>query len=492
MFLYIVVNHTKTIKKIMKKILVLLSITACVVWIYACKHQQTGTYKNYYCGVGSSDTICPDLPFDVIEPQLKLAGYTTGSINLTDSGGPSDSAEQTPLDLFSWQTFVALNWPSNAQGAPTGSIFHDDLGSLRVWEHFEDPLEVFNHPEHPLMLHLNAAKQSVGKFFYMTSKSPRGLLQKLPMGSFDEADGLPLVDRNLNYTIYEIKLNHVEDTFITTNKLNSVDGIYDYNHSGFQMPRSDSLKGSPGTIEIKAAWRILTAADDTSKYYCRNAVIYVDSLHTITHKPLLIPNVKVGLVGLHIIRNTPNIVTNMIWSTFEHIDNDPDSLGTVDDSKKWSYYNAACTNCSVNTPPPHITGDNGYYIWDTVQPYASFYRTAMNGYGTQVKRVNKVYKFAEYVNANFHNKLKGTVWVNYKLVGTQWEMGAEGYNKPAPPVLANTVQETYLQSTSSCIGCHNFASVQYIKNVPGKTPDTINVKTGMSFIFPVYAHPQKK
>jgi hypothetical protein len=62
-------------------------------------------------------------------------------------------------------------------------------------------------------------------------------------------------------------------------------------------------------IEIKASWRILLPAtgDDTSRYYCRKATIFIDSLHTRNHKPLLITNVTVGMVGMHIVRKTAKV-----------------------------------------------------------------------------------------------------------------------------------------------------------------------------------------
>lgn len=475
----------------MKKILILLSIVTCVVWIYACKHVTSASFNNYYCGVGSADTICPYLPVEVIEPILHNEGYTTDFMNFTDSATSADSLKQTPLDLFSWQTFLALNWPSDVQGKPKGSIYNDNLSALRVWEHYRDPLEVFGYVNHPLFLHLNAAKQDNNKFLYMTSKSPRNLLEKLPIGSFDEADGLPLVDRNMNFTLFEIKLNHVEDTFITNNNLISVDGIYKYTQTGFQLPASDTLTNAPGMMEIKAAWRILTASDDPALFYCRNAVIYVDSLHTFNHKALLIPNVKVGLVGMHIIRHTTLTGSNLIWSSFEHVNNDPDSLAVVDTSIRWSYYNPACTACTVNTAPPHVAGDDGRYIWQLTQPYAGFYSAAMNGSGTQVKRVNKIFKYTDSVNQKFRTKMAGTVWANYKLIGSQWMIGGEGpKTTAAPPLMANTVQETYIQASASCIGCHSFASVTFTPSDTSKKP--INISTGMSFIFNASAHPQKK
>jgi len=115
----------------------------------------------------------------------------------------------------------------------------------------------------------------------------------------------------------------------------------------------------------------------------------------------------------------------------------------------------------------------------------------MNGSGTQVKRVNKIFKYTDSVNQKFRTKMAGTVWANYKLIGSQWMIGGEGpKTTAAPPLMANTVQETYIQASASCIGCHSFASVTFTPADTSKKP--INISTGMSFIFNASAHPQKK
>ena len=454
-----------------KKIILFVSMAAGV---FACTQLATKSDpgKNYFCNSGGGDSLCRTLPNYVEE--VFVEGYSSTTINFNNPGS-NDSLLQTPLDLFSWQTFVALNWPSDESGKPTGNIMDDDLKRQRVWEHFQDPQQVFGDPQAPLSLHLSMSKQASAKFFYMFSKSRHQL--DVRGGDVIEADGLPLIDKYGNFTLYEIKMNPTEVQFVTSNKLTSYEGIYNYkNHKGFQLPNSDSSKGGvPGFVEIKASWRIMTAADDASTFYCRNADIYVDSLHTIDKKPLIIHNVKVGMVGMHIISNTENMKSvNLIWSTFEHFNNAPDSSDTSK-ATNWSYYNRACSTCGINQSVPLLNR----YIWDTVQPYAKKYTT--NGYGTQVVRVNKIFRYTDTVNARFRAKLKNTVWANYFLVGTQWQKtdGPPAQATAAPPSLSNTTMETFIQ-TNSCIGCHRGATITYEN-------DTIS--TGMSYIFPITASP---
>jgi len=477
----------------MKKIIIFAVVAAFC--LYACSeamHKKTITGNRYFCYNDSTDAACSTLPDSVLE-SISL-GYAT------DSTTANDSAKQTPLDLFSWQTFIALNWPADQNGNPTGDIFTDNT-SPRVWEHYTDPKEVFNNDGGTLILHLSMAKKSSKKFFYMFSKSPHDPLTNAgKITGFREADGNPLIDRNSNFTLYEIKLNSVEDTFITNNKLVTDSGIYNYavkNKTSTLVFPSSITGSSPGTIEIKASWRILTNADDTSRYFCRDAEIYIDSEHTVNHKTLIVPHVKVGLVGMHIIRNTPILNQQLIWSSFEHIDNAPDSGATIDTSVRWSYYNPHCTNCAVNTPPPYVI-DKNKFIWDTVQPYAGLYKSAMNGSGSQVMRVNKIPGNTAQVNRKWQEKMKKSVWANYKLVGTQWQFGNPGDNVgsavSAPPLMANTTLETYLQHSASCIGCHAGAEITYtpplLKPVPGALKPTAvdTITTGFSFVLAFGAH----
>lgn len=468
----------------MKKVFIVLLLAGAV---YACNEMQnddlasapTPSIPISFCDSGNGNSPCSYLPYEVGVNQG--FGYTSFL----------DSAIQPHFDVFSWQTFVALNWPADSTGRPVGGSMGDYAGYQRVWEYYQDPAQVFGNAlansAQPLTLHLNAARQQGLKFLYMDSKAP-GALDS--MHGFRQADGHPLIDVNLNFALYEIKMNPVEVTFVTTHNLTTVAGIDSFakgNNNKFELPESDSATGNIGMMEVKAAWRILdsTKGDDYSRFYTRDAVIFIDSAHVVGNKQLKF-TAKVGLVGMHIIRKTGSFAQKMIWSTFEHIDNTPDNVQEAQmKQKRWSFYAPQCLNCIPNDTPAFQQGDNNKYRWDSTAPWAKRY--AVNPpsqsnvgplFGTQAVRVYPVYKFTEQVNNAWRAKLKGTVWANYRLVGSQWQKG-ETIHPNAPAYLANTTLETYIQPTSSCITCHgDFAYV-----LSGK--DTI--RTDLSFIFPVYA-----
>ena len=53
-------------------------------------------------------------------------------------------------DNYSWAMFVALNWPAVRTGAPQGGKkIGEEMQAPRVWETFQDPIEVFKDEGEP-------------------------------------------------------------------------------------------------------------------------------------------------------------------------------------------------------------------------------------------------------------------------------------------------------------------------------------------------------
>lgn len=471
----------------MKKIVV---VTAVVALIFACNQagkknpdeitQTVSPWFSFsYCDSANGSSLCSYLPYEVHQPVT--IGYDSDL----------DSTRQPPFDIFSWQSFVALNWPADKNGNPLGNSISAYPSNSRVWEYYQDPIEVFGASNSELLLHLGDAKEANEKFLHLSSKSP-GRLNIL--NGFEEADGHPLIDRNLNFALYEIKMSPAEVNFVTTNKLTTVDSIgtyYLWNKKQFALPPYDSASKTPGTTEIKASWRILlpSKGDDTTRYYCRNALVYVDAAHSRSGKSFVF-KAKVGLVGIHIFRITTRFGLG-IWSTFEHVDNTPVSTQQAQNVRNtnWSFYNPQCLNCPANDTPVLKKGEK-VYKWDSAMPYAASYgikapsQPIATLFGTQAVREYPIYSATEFINRLWRAKLQGTVWANYTLIGSQWQNSESHPPLNAPALLANTTLETYIQKDASCISCHRFAAVNYIRK-PG---DTITVKTNLSFLFPVYAH----
>jgi hypothetical protein len=398
---------------------------------------------------------CSDLPNDVNFKELQN-GYSTLL-----------PVCQQPFDDFSWQSFVALNWPLT------------DLSKPRPWEDYADPDQIFNgavlkniRQTTAAQAKLTAAQSQKVKILFRMAK--RQLLAGEHFSQFLEATEQPLIDRNLNFALYEEHVNPVWVTYVTqsacqnmtppTPCLNTNAGQTAFIKAGnsvdfpagFYKDDAKGLGGSLGAMEIKAAWRILdpSKGDRLDRFYTRVADIYMDAEHTVNHKPLVVKNVTIGLVGFHINTYTTD-GRGSVWSTFEQEDNAPPQ-GKAE-PRTYSFYNNACSSCPLNTPPAKI-GTEQNYLWGTTAPYAQRYATS-GQYGTQVTIVNAFYPETEDTNARWHQLMPNTVWTHYRLIGSQWVNG-EVPKQGIPPVLANSTLETYVpQQSSSCITCHSSATL---------------------------------
>lgn len=436
----------------------------------------------HFCPDTTHNDLCPLLPYDVSFPFLN------------DYSAFLDPNIQPAFDVFSWQSFVGLNWPADSTGKPIGNNIGDHPSALRVWEYYPDIAEIFGGDE-PLLLKAREAKGNKQKLFYMLSKMPK---RKDSLSDVLNPDGKPLIDRNLNFAVFAVNANPIEANFIISNNLTTQQGIDTYfkkHHDSFALPASVRLqkgrKASEGSIEIKTSWRILDTAkgDVLSRYYTREALIFVDAENSASNKSFTI-KATVGLTGMHIVRKTERFLT-WVWSTFEHVDNTPDNIQDAqmqqDSAKRWSYYNIHSLGLTPNQPAAHRAGDNGSYKFDSVAPYAKRYATAVFGeadsssiYGSQAQRVYPIYYRTQQVNKAWQQKLQGTVWANYKLIGSQWTATYRGSkaNANVPFFLGNSSMETFQLINASCISCHQDAYIQYGKD---------SIPTDFSFLVALHA-----
>lgn len=451
---------------------------------------EMGDATQTFCADGT-DQLCSTLPTD-------MAGHSPliGYIPDTNAGG-TGGFNQTFVDYFGWQAFVALNWPVDENGKPsTTKTIVTDTTSPRVWSTYATKEEVFDSQ-------LAAVEDSdCGDDDPGTLRVFR--TSKFQLTSFIEAfTPYPLIDRNGNFVVYDVRLNDTEVEYLNSHNLTTKKG-----QKAFGKPYNFTPgKGAKvGSIEIKTAWRIMTDKDPDGSFYTTDATIVVPPKFSQTGKQLCIDNVKVGLVGMHIMQkftNPTDFSDFWSWATFEHVNNAPladnapvsqlnaaskltslapPSCSLVPnpvDTTQYSFYNMACNDnksaCAVNAPP---SSPGNVFKWSATQPYASAYMTKGKGgtlFGTQVARCFDIYDSANAVTNAYHSRFGGSVWKNYMLVGVQWAAaGNTGGGKfaklapfPAPIYLANTTLETYVQTASvedpdsgagSCIICHNLAT----------------------------------
>lgn len=222
--------------------------------------------------------------------------------------------------------------------------------------------------------------------------------------------------------------------------------------------------GFPANVtELKLAWRQINPAE-APRYYTIQATI---------QSPNGPQQVLLGLVGFHIVKNTPNH-PEFIWASFEHMDNAPDCDGTSTPPAPpgWSFTSAACAAC-LNNP---YAGNCGNILIDTCRfniyqdppNKINICRAIPNGGGSLENQTN-----IENLNAQMASILSSlppgspmSVFRNYFLTGTLW---IKNPNSPIGPwlqdgstTLLNTTMESYDQlggpntTAANCFSCHNF------------------------------------
>jgi len=440
------------------------------------------------CADGS-DTLCSTLPTD-----LAGVGVMIGYVPASDAGG-TGAFNQTFLDYFGWQSFVALNWPLGDDGQPSSGSITSDPDAPRVWTTFDTVDEVFGSGTTALA-GAGACPAGEGDLqLYRTSKF--GLA-----GFLESATPWPLIDRNGNYALYDVRLNSREVAYLQTNGLTTQAGQTAFRGSGGTYAFPGGQGAEAGAIEIKTSWRVLTDGDDPSDYYTTSAVITVPAAYSETGEQLCLHE-TVGLVGMHIMQkfSAPDAFAPFwAWATFEHVDNAPLADGApvsptngastvtsadrvscslppdTTSTTRYSFYNPSCrvsvgAVCGLNNPPP-MPADS-VYKWAPTKPYAraSMIEGPGGPYGTQAARCFDIYESARTVTAAYQSALAGSPFANYMLVGVQWASASSTATGPfqnlspfpAPIYLTNTTMETYIQTDpvfggnfnqGSCIACH--------------------------------------
>ncbi|MEM9022680.1 MAG: hypothetical protein AAGB22_03000, partial [Bacteroidota bacterium] len=421
----------------MKRLTVFFSIVGLLFLLVACPSQETTEVANPgdTTGCTITPTLSSNIPHEV-------------SVILPDGYSGLDTIVQVCFDAFSWEEFVALNWPANSDGTPQSGQIGSDPTAKRVWEYYLDAEVVFD-PGTQLV-----ATNDGNKGLFRFSKGFLSSGDTIALhNEFTQATTQPLVDQNGNYVLYEIKLNNDEVTYLDTSGLTTLAG---QQAKTVNFP-AGSEAGLEGAIEVKATWKLLGANDDTSKYYTREANITIDPQYTASGQTLHV-TAEVALVAMHIIHKTERFPA-WIWTSFQHKDNQPVTGETPNGT--YAFYDPACPSdtCPINTPP------DTPYVWQDTMPYAG--ANLINGHGTQVVQMLPIPDYTEGINAQWQALLQGTVWANYELLGSQWQVVQDIFpadTVDVPTLHSNAVVETYFQQSSCLSSCHTLATDAAGKN----------------------------
>jgi len=343
---------------------------------------------------------------------------------------PWSAYDQLPyFDSYSWRAFAALVCDAMAghRGQADPGWGREGTGA-RVFETFKSAWEVYHSGaviknwDHYVDQSRNPCPNAAPGDLVLASTSKwidTDLLDDnaLPTG--------PLPAQNGTYVHYLTQYNQVSFNYIADVLAGKIKG-------NIQFPER--------SVNIKSAWVEMTGLDKT-RFYTRYA--------WVPRPRRACENVEVGLVGLHIVQKT-HTRPYWIWSTFEQVNNAPDSGAT----------------CTGECGPYTFNKGDGRKMPDSPQPNPPYPPP------TDIFNVERAWHLigvrTRDMNAQYWKQLgTNSRWSNYELVMTNWtsqptqpaNAGSPAFTFPTAEVnsaFANTVMETFFQRdiTMSCLGCH--------------------------------------
>ena len=408
---------------------------------------------------------------------------------------------QSQFDEEMWKTFVALCWPADGLNPVSNGSITAQKDARPLFENYSYNYDLFLLNVNDTTKHepiawgdseaLNQQRQQRWKRWSKHSDLCPDLVDKagkkgitnmasiVPLDEFIQASNgekphVPLVDLNQTFVYSSVLYNETTFDYVKKNKLYSLEGIKrakqnvteekvhhvvkhgDVYKDTTLVQKVNQLEEDFGSMHLKTSWKILGAGDDTTKFHKAWGAVVFNNLNSAV-KDYWEPQcslVRIGLVGMHITVKTED-QPNAIWTTFEHVDNCPEKGGIQD--KKYNFYNVAST-APVNEAPKNNEIDTSSHL----RHHKWFNPSGSKVKAGQIVREVPIPQNTKTLNATYQNLLKGTVWANYQLVGTQWMNPSD--DKVYPRLLSNTTLETFEQTGASCFGCHRQVTANTFKD----------------------------
>jgi hypothetical protein len=383
------------------------------------------------------------------------------------------SEVQREFDLYSWQMFLSLNWPTNSQGQAAPKLTDTRFGAPH-WTLWHNSSSIFQTDgarpaacgvtpkARTLVLFRGDLAKPVSKGLapfsaqatanadpratrFLGVLSAVGELNASNLGDLDDINQAfsgPMLDQNGEFVYYEIMIDPNEVGYLCDTSLYNINGQVAFSKAGGKvaMPIGTPDKDWSGSFELKFAWRILKPGkDDFTRFHTSPAVV-------IDQGPdgkQLERKVTVGLVGMHI-GHKSKTSPQWIWSTFEQVDNlDVDAVAHP--KLNPSFTDPNCPMCAVNQLPQKVKG-----VYPRI-PTQAWRGIPIPGDKVALNR-----------QAQAALKAQGSVWQYYQLIDTQWPtdptagpapwngglpnaIGNKPGGNPTPVFLTNVTMETYFQ-----------------------------------------------
>ncbi|HKO97377.1 MAG TPA: c-type cytochrome [Pyrinomonadaceae bacterium] len=378
-------------------------------------------------------------------PDLQLSCYLPAdmvpSVSPLPTPTPNFNTLQRSADIFSWQEFFALNWPAQTgmRGEPDVNKKINDPGP-RVWETWKEEYEVYlkNGDKPKPWNDSEPVPGGCEKVMFRTQKIHDVMDATVQAAAADGKLPATLTDQKGKVVRYEIRLNKVLFDHVVQQRL----------YNAEQQALATSVNFPNGAILIKAAWREVSAAEEKSFHTVTACVCDKDQ----SGKMVNCRKQRMGLVGFHITQKTP-FAPQWVWSTFEQINNvpGPGAGGAL------SFNNPNCASCPKNrqTRPGSANQIVRANPIPRTEPDCGQPQLAVDN----IQRLN--------VEVRKALATSGSVFQYYGLINTQWPLPPapspsstplpETVFSVRPVALANTTMESFVQPTSTCMGCHSTA-----------------------------------
>jgi len=350
------------------------------------------------------------------------------------------------FDDFSWKSFAALVWPALAgqRGGPDPMKKVGDTSRPLVFETFKADWELFQAA--PTSWNTFPAANPCGdgtttgfNDFLLASFSKFGNLGEAGFGNLVHA----LPAQSKAWVRYATAFNETAYKQIFDAKLYIMSNLTAASPLTFQN----------NSLNVKSSWIVMTGIAHPERYYTRMAKVMDPVTGACT-------DMRVGLVGLHIVQKTSSR-PQWIWSSFEHVDNVPPAAQGAPTPLSFAF------NDGTGGAMPATDPNGGFPPNDWSNPKVY-----------NVTRVKPIHPSTQTTNAAYQQALGG-VWQFYQLVMTQWPVSPQGVppegpvpaSQPGTPLFtfpgtgattafANTTLETWDQNTviKGCMNCHNTAT----------------------------------
>ena len=400
-------------------------------------------------------------------------------VNPADSTAFPPAATNTTCDFYKWGAQMFL-WPTS----PTGGAF------------------VFDGP---MFYDVVAAAGGGLKYVVNDGATANSFGLRAEKSDQIEETGQAggsgvLLSQQESLTYYGMSTNDVYANYLTLQKNGEFDGSqYATLKNNFPTTEAEllTIEGLSGktfadgealAMELKTSWVDASTVPDKSRYILINADIpsYNRSdprLWTLNPNPDL--NQELALVGMHVVATVKGH-PEMVWATFEHIDNAPDASFYINDGSganiqvpfngngNWLFRKSGGTEESHIVELANV--NNGNIDASTSAPIGASQVVRLNPWGSLAGTAANAENNTELTGLNFSIRRPlygvGDVRANYIQIGGIWSAEGQIPTSGTDSVLrgslkiANATMETFHQFpdknngfvSDNCFTCHGTSS----------------------------------